>query len=56
MDRETLLLVAIAMLAVAAFAVGVSGWILLARDRRIRHSLAPVGTDAAGHHRTSEEH
>jgi hypothetical protein len=56
MDRETLLLVAIVMLAVAAFAVGVSGWILFARDRRLRHSLSPVATGAAGHHEVQEEH
>ena len=54
MDRETLLLVAIVMLTVAAFAVGVSGWILLARDRRLRHSLSPAAT-GAGHHEVPEE-
>ena len=48
-------LVAIVMLAVAAFAVGVSGWILLARDRRLRHSRSPVATGAAGHHEVHEE-
>ncbi|HWC71609.1 MAG TPA: hypothetical protein VG993_10635 [Actinomycetota bacterium] len=51
MDRETLLLVAIVMLAVAAFAVGLSGWILLARDRRVRRSLAT----AAAHPEAAEE-
>jgi hypothetical protein len=50
MDRETLLLVAIVMLTVAALAVGVSGWVLLARDRRLRHSLA-----AASHPEVPEE-
>jgi hypothetical protein len=50
MDRETLLLVAVVMLAVAAFAVGVSGWVLLARDRTLRRSLA------ASHPEVSEEH
>ncbi|MGZ8631645.1 MAG: hypothetical protein ACXWZF_11875 [Actinomycetota bacterium] len=55
MDRETLLLVAIVMLTVAAFAVGASGWILLARDRRFRHSLAPDAPGAAGHHEVAEE-
>jgi hypothetical protein len=50
MDRETLLLVAIVMLSVAAFAVGVSGWILLARDRRLRRATAP-----ASHHEAIEE-
>ena len=41
MDRETLLLVAIVMLTVAALAVGVSGFVLLARDRTAAPSLAP---------------
>ena len=55
MDRETLLLVAIVMLTVAALAVGVSGFLLLVRDRRLRHSLTPVAT-GAGHHEVTEEH
>ena len=52
MDRETLLLVAIVMLTAAAFAVGVSGWILLARDRRSRLALT---SPAAGHPEVPEE-
>jgi hypothetical protein len=52
MDRETLLLFAVVMLALAAFAVGASGWVLLARDRKLRRSLA---VDAA-HHEVAEEH
>jgi hypothetical protein len=55
MDRETLLLVAIVMLAVAAVAVGVSGFVLLARDRKLRHSLAPVTSGAAAHPEAPEE-
>jgi hypothetical protein len=55
MDRETLLLFAIVMLAVAAISVGVSGFVLLARDRKLRHSLAPVANGAAGHHEVPEE-
>ena len=55
MDRETLLLVAIVMLAVAAIAVGVSGFVLLARDRKMRHSLAPVANGAAVHPEVPEE-
>ena len=55
MDRETLLLAAIVMLTVAAFAVGVSGYVLLLRDRRVRHSLTPVAT-GTGHHEVTEEH
>ncbi|MGH2680971.1 MAG: hypothetical protein ACRDG8_10905 [Actinomycetota bacterium] len=34
MDRETALLLALGMLIAASFAVGVSGWLLLIRDRR----------------------
>ncbi|HEX5936443.1 MAG TPA: hypothetical protein VFZ75_01945 [Actinomycetota bacterium] len=34
MDRETALLLALGMLIAASFAVGVSGWVLLIRDRR----------------------
>lgn len=55
MDRETLLLLAIVMLSAAAIAVGVSGWVLLARDRRLRHSFAVAGPDGAGHHEVAEE-
>ena len=55
MDRETLLLVAIVMLAVAAIAVGVSGLVLLARDRKMRHSLAPAGSGPAAHPEVPEE-
>jgi len=36
MDRETLLLLALGLLVVAALTVGVSGWTLFARDRRTR--------------------
>jgi hypothetical protein len=55
MDRETPLLIAIIMLSLAALAVGVSGWVLLARDRRLRRgALAPAGVEA-GHPEVSEE-
>lgn len=55
MDRETLVLAAIVMLSVAAFAVGVSGFVLLARDRRLRHANALAATAVAGHHEAPEE-
>jgi hypothetical protein len=55
MDRETLLLVAVVMLSLAALAVGVSGWVLLARESRLRHSLAPATGSATGHHEVPEE-
>ncbi|MGH2540898.1 MAG: hypothetical protein ACRDGK_10280, partial [Actinomycetota bacterium] len=55
MDRETLLLVAIVMLTAAAFTVGVSGWILLARDRRSRLALPSPATGAARHPEVPEE-
>jgi hypothetical protein len=34
MDRETALLLALGMLIASSLAVGVSGWLLLIRDRR----------------------
>ena len=34
MDRETALLVALGMLIASSLAVGISGWMLLIRDRR----------------------
>jgi hypothetical protein len=34
MDREAALLLALGMLIASSFAVGVSGWLLLIRDRR----------------------
>jgi hypothetical protein len=34
MDRETALLLALGMLVAASLTVGVSGWVLLIRDRR----------------------
>ncbi len=55
MDRETVLLTAIVMLTAAAFSVGVSGFVLLTRDRRTRHSASPVATAASGHHEVPEE-
>ena len=44
MDRESLLLLAVSMLIAAAAAVGVSGWVLFVRDRR----LARVAPGTAG--------
>ena len=38
MDRETPLLIAVVMLSLAALTVGVSGWVLLVRDRRLAAS------------------
>ena len=39
MDRETALLVALGMLIASSLAVGISGWMLLIRDRRHAPSL-----------------
>jgi hypothetical protein len=39
MDRETALLLALGMLIAASFAVGVSGWLLLIRDRRLARAV-----------------
>jgi len=50
MDRDALLLLALASLVVAALTVGVSGWVLVVRERRLA-SAAPAG----GHHEAPEE-
>ena len=50
MDRDSLLLLALGSLVVAALTVGVSGWILVVRDRRFAAS-----TPGAGHHEAHEE-
>lgn len=42
MDRDSTFLLALTMLLVAAAVVGVSGWVLFVRDRRL--------AKAAGHH------
>jgi hypothetical protein len=58
MDRETALLVSVVMLSLAALTVGVSGWVLLARDRRLGRdrSAALASTEAnADHHGVTEE-
>jgi hypothetical protein len=34
MDRETALLVALGMLIASSLALGISGWVILIRDRR----------------------
>ena len=45
MDRESALLVALGMLIASSLTVGISGWVLLIRDRR---STRPIhqGADA----------
>jgi hypothetical protein len=40
MDRETLLLLALGLLVVAALTVGACGWTLFARDRRSGRTAA----------------
>ena len=55
MDRETALLVAIVMLSLAALTVGVSGWLLLARDRKFARSAPVADTAHEGHHEVPEE-
>jgi hypothetical protein len=59
MSRETLLLLALGMLIVAALAVGLSGWMLFARDHRLARSAprSPQGsTGGAAHPEAHEEH
>jgi hypothetical protein len=58
MSRDATFLLALGMLAAAAFAVGVSGWVLFVRDRRLGTSAdAGVSTapDPAGHHEAHGE-
>ena len=50
MDRETLLLLALGLLVVAALTVGVSGWTLFARDRRSHKATHTPGADHPGDH------
>ena len=54
MDRETLLLLALGMLIVAALAVGISGWVLVTRDRRLA-SASHAGPPVAAHPEAHEE-
>ena len=52
MDRQTTFLLALGMLIAAALAVGVSGWVLLARDRalvRLGHPTS-AGSNDSQHH------
>jgi hypothetical protein len=55
MDRETALLVAIVMLSLAALSVGLSGWLLLTRDRRLARSASARDAAHEGHHEVPEE-
>ena len=48
MDRESALLMALGMLIAASLAVGVSGWVLLIRDRRTARTLDPSADAAEG--------
>ena len=48
MDRETALLLALGMLIAASFAVGVSGWVLLIRDRRPARAVHHRADQAEG--------
>jgi hypothetical protein len=52
MDRQTTLLLALSMLIAAALAVGVSGWVLFARDRalvRVGHASSATPEDSHHH-------
>ena len=51
MDRQTTLLLALGLLILAALVVGVSGWILVVRDRRFAKSAA----GAVSHPEATEE-
>lgn len=54
MDRESLLLLAVSMLIAAAAVVGVSGWMLFVRDRRLAR-MSPATTGARGTHPEDHE-
>jgi hypothetical protein len=41
MDRQTALLVALGMLIASSLAIGISGWMLVLRDRRPTGSIHP---------------
>ena len=57
MERETILLLALGMLVAAALVVGVSGWVLLLRDRgRSKTTLAQATAHVdTAHHREAVE-
>ena len=52
MDRQTTFLLALGMLVAAALAVGVSGWVLVARDRAFARlgRVAPAVGENPHHH------
>ena len=54
MDRESLLLLAVSMLSVAAAVVGVGGWVLFARDRRLA-KVIPAASGTGGAHPEAPE-
>jgi hypothetical protein len=47
MDRQTTFLLALGMLVAAALAVGVSGWVLFARDRALARVAGVGGVGSA---------
>jgi hypothetical protein len=54
MDRESLLILAVSMLIAAAAVVGISGWVLFARDRRLA-KVVPATMGAGGAHPEAPE-
>jgi hypothetical protein len=57
MDRQTTFLLALGMLVAAALAVGLSGWVLLFRDRASEGARpeATLGNHDSDHHREGLE-
>lgn len=51
MDRDALLVLALASLVLAALTVGVSGWVLVVRERRLASATMATGP----HHEAHEE-
>jgi hypothetical protein len=47
MDRDTALLLALGMLIAASFVVGVTGWVLVVRDRRLAKASHPEAAEGS---------
>ena len=55
MDRESLLLLSISMLIAAAVTVGIGGWVLFVRDRRLSETASTVAAAREAHPEAPEE-
>ncbi len=55
MGRESLLLLAVSMLIAAAAVVGISGWVLVVRDRRLARAGVAISGTSGIHPEDREE-